>query len=910
MRSVVWCFLLCLLRLSSFGQSGKVDSVTILLIAHQEEDTARVNLLNELSFQNISVNYYKVREHAEQALHLAERLHYNKGIAIANIRLSRASWSLGENDEAVEYALRAEDIIKKDKLGSELLSECYQTLGFAYLDLNELARAEFYFRTSERIFRPVKKTSFLFRTYLGLLRVKYFQNQVDSIPFYEEKCVRVIKENSDSFNEALLIYFKSYEIKNPKLAEDAFFRTLAFAQAVGNKYVETMSLIMLGVNFLREGNYAEAEKYTQRSLQMSRTIGIKNMTLQSYQLLVDLTRQRGRIDEALAYQKAYYELQDSISNGRKTRQVIELETKYEKEKREQEIRILTEQSRADAILKYSLTIGLIVVIVSSVLIYSLQRSRAKQVQEFLNLQKSINEKLKETDLLKSRFFANISHEFRTPLSLIISPMQERLRVGNLSEEDSKLFRLALRNSNQLLTLVNEMLDLSKLEAKKMELRVQQGDLDRFMTLLVASFDSLAESKRIHFEKKISLTKNGIWFDKEKLEKIINNLLFNAFKFTAHDGKIQLNVSDESGHLDIVIVDNGKGIPKEDQLHVFESFYQVQQTADDRPAGTGLGLALVKELVSLYHGHIKLESSVGKGTTIFVTLPTEKANFKHAQFIEALPLNDVNLEPVDFSKDTFDDFHDLNDADQILIVDDNPDLRSFIASTMSSRYSILTAKDGEEGWQMAIEHTPNLVISDVMMPNLDGISLAEKIKGDERTSHIPIVLLTAKADLESRVVGLKTGADDYLVKPFSTEELSVRVNNLIEQRKKLIAKFRSKLKFPIESGPVEASLDEKFLIKVRKVIENNFGDPAFGVNQFADEMNMSRTNIFRKLKAIVGLSPNELINDVRLQRAAEMIQGKVDTLAQISYAVGFNDQSYFSKRFKKKFGVTPSEYTKD
>lgn len=911
MRRIVWCMLLSSVILNSQGQSGKVDSVSALLDAHPAQDTIRVNLLNELSWQNISINNYKVRDYADQALVLATRLSYAKGIARANNRLSRAAWTLGESDGAIEYALRAESIIEKEKLGDELLAECYQTLGFAYLEIRELSKAEFYFRASERKHKQGKNSSFLFRTYLGLSTIKIYQNQLDSLSYYEKKCVRALEENSDSFNKALLKYLNSYNITDPKLAIDSFSKTLVFAQAVGNKYVETMSMMMLGLNFLNEKNYAQAEKYTQGGLQLSQASGMKNLTLQNYQLLIDLRKRQNRFEEAMAYQKSYYELKDSIFNGRKTRQAIELETKYEKEKREQEIKLLVQQKRADTILKYSLTMGLAAVILASVLIYKLQRSRAKKAQELLVLQKTVNEKLKETDLVKSRFFANISHEFRTPLSLIISPLQEKLNSGSLLEGDAKLFRLVLHNANQLLSLVNEMLDLSKLEAKKMELRIQKGGLDKFFALVVAAFDSLAESKKIHFEKRIHLMDREMWFDKEKLEKILNNLLFNAFKFTSPGGSVQIDANvDEKGYLNLKVTDNGTGISEEDQPYIFTSFYRAQYSSSQN-IGTGLGLALVKELVTLYNGHIKLESTPGRGTAIFVSLPVTMENLKHAESIES-QAKDLELEThqVDFPSDVPDDFQDGSDEDQLLIIEDNPDLRNFIASVMGAKYSIITAQDGEEGWRVATEHVPNVVISDVMMPKLDGVSLAEKMKSDERTSHIPIILLTAKADMDSRIKGLRAGADDYLVKPFSTEELQARVDNLVEQRKKLMTKFRSKLKFPMEPAVAEASMDEKFLVRARRVIENNIGDSTFGVMQFADEMNMSRANIFRKLKAIVGQSPNEVINEVRLLRAAEMIRAKTDTLAQISYAVGFKDQSYFSKRFKKRFGVTPREYAGD
>jgi len=301
-----------------------------------------------------------------------------------------------------------------------------------------------------------------------------------------------------------------------------------------------------------------------------------------------------------------------------------------------------------------------------------------------------------------------------------------------------------------------------------------------------------------------------------------------------------------------------------------------------------------------------------GTTISVTLPVAESRFSASSFAStnngnASPSSRDDIISVDIAGDAGSSA-DLKafPQDVILVVEDNEDLRSFISSTLSDRFLTLTAKDGEEGLAIAIHRIPSLIIADVMMPNLYGFSLAEKIKSDERTCHIPIVLLTAKTDLESRIAGLQTGADDYLAKPFSTAELNVRVTNLIAQRKMLAAKYRATLSNAVTNR--EPSLDEKFLQRAKALVEENIGNPGFGVEQMAKEIYLSRAQLFRKLKAITGLSPKEFINDIRLQRAAALILAKADTVSQIGYSVGYNEQSYFAKRFRKKFGVAPSDYS--
>ncbi|HET6225038.1 MAG TPA: ATP-binding protein, partial [Bacteroidia bacterium] len=477
-----------------------------------------------------------------------------------------------------------------------------------------------------------------------------------------------------------------------------------------------------------------------------------------------------------------------------------------------------------------------------------------------------------------------------------------------------------RNANRLLTLVNQLLDLSKLEANKMELVLQKGDLKQFLLVTASSFNSLAESKGILFKWNIQLDLVNAWFDSDKLEKIINNILFNAFKFTPQGGTIiyTINLTEDTKDLVLNITDTGKGIPTNEQRHIFSPFYQSQYDGDDQP-GTGLGLSLVKELVKLYNGEIDLISAVNQGTSITITLPltierlpssarvTERqpyvtSNMLHTDYAQKETTNPIGAE-VEKVKEI------KANQDSILVVEDNEDLRNFISSMLQDRFTVLTANNSEEGFTVATENIPDLIISDVMMPKIDGIRLADKLKNDERTSHIPLVLLTAKADIESRIIGLQKGADDYIAKPFSIEELTVRIVNLIEQRKKLAIKYSAELATPTLSVQKELSIDEKFLLRAKQIVEEHISDSSFGVEKMAEKINLSRAQLFRKLKAISGISPNEFINEIRLQKAAHFIHSKADTIAQIGYSVGFNEQSYFAKSFRKRFGVSPSEYSK-
>ncbi|MBO9617020.1 MAG: response regulator [Dyadobacter sp.] len=530
------------------------------------------------------------------------------------------------------------------------------------------------------------------------------------------------------------------------------------------------------------------------------------------------------------------------------------------------------------------------------------------------------EELKEMDRMKSRFFANISHEFRTPLTLILAPLEEEL-ARKPPEEQGKLL-LMKRYANRLLELVNQLLNLSKLEAGKMELHVQKGELRQFLSVLSSSFDSLAQHKEIAFEKNITVPEGLFWFDPDKLEKVIINLLSNAFKFTPPGGTVKFagHITERGGRpvLQASVSDTGRGIAPEEQKKVFESFYQARQTVENQDGGTGLGLAFAKELVKLHNGNISLHSEIGKGSVFSIQIPIDREGYKPDQIIENAPDQYTlsSTQPaaqapaMPLSKDEgSQERHAAAGAtmqETVLIVEDNAELRDYMASLLEGQYTVFKAPDGVEALACARKVLPSLIISDLMMPRMDGIELTAGIKSDERTSHIPVILLTAKSGQESRIDGLKTGADDYLTKPFSVEELTVRVANLIELRKKLAGRYRERIRVHVTS-PEEMSLDDKFLMKAKAIVEANMEDVLFSVEKMADEMSLSRTQLLRKLKALTGLAPNDFIRDLRLQKAAEMIRQKADTITQIGYAVGFNDQSYFSKSFKKEFGETPTEY---
>jgi CheY-like chemotaxis protein/AraC-like DNA-binding protein/anti-sigma regulatory factor (Ser/Thr protein kinase) len=448
----------------------------------------------------------------------------------------------------------------------------------------------------------------------------------------------------------------------------------------------------------------------------------------------------------------------------------------------------------------------------------------------------------------------------------------------------------------------------------MKLEVSEQNIIQLLKGSFLSFASLAERKKITFKLNTTEENLDVYIDEDKVEKVINNLLSNAFKFTQEGGIIELKVSKDEEYVNISIQDTGVGIPKEKISKIFDRFYQVDGTHKREYEGTGIGLALSKELIELHKGKIGVESVEGKGTTITISIPLGKKHFKTEEIRKYVRVEktDTDLIPESmlFEETKYEKFNANAIIETkkllMLLVEDNSDVRSYIRENMENEYTILEAVNGEEGLKKSIEHIPDLIVSDIMMPKMDGFELCEKLKTDERTSHIPVILLTAKATSKDKITGYETGADDYIMKPFDVKELRVRVKNLIEQRKKLREHFLQEGIFSLDSKDI-TSIDRKFFERAIKIINEHLSDLSFGVESFASELSIGRTTLYKKLIAIVGEPPGDFIKRIRLSKANELIKIKSGNISEIALEVGFNNPAYFSECFKKQFGVTPSKY---
>jgi signal transduction histidine kinase/DNA-binding response OmpR family regulator len=545
----------------------------------------------------------------------------------------------------------------------------------------------------------------------------------------------------------------------------------------------------------------------------------------------------------------------------------------------------------------------------------------QQLSEKTIFQEQEKRKLQELDDLKSRFFANISHEFRTPLSLIRGTVEKLRKKDHAADERQPDYQTIDRSAGRLLQMINQLLDLSRLEAGKLSLNLQRGDVSEQLKILGGSFASLFESKGITYRYTVPLQPVWVHLDCEKLEQIVNNLLSNAAKFTQAKGQVSFTATiqmygSRTCSLQILVQDTGIGIPAGQLPRIFDRFYQADSSLTRHYEGTGIGLALVRELIDLHGGRVEVQSQEGRGSTFSLQIPytlaeataTEQVILAETGRQTEMPVAAEHA-PVALAGGESLAAALLNKKAspcQILVVEDNTDLRRFIAAYLSERFGVKQAEDGLDGYQKAVELLPDVIISDIMMPGLDGVSMCRKLKEDQRTSHIPVILLTAKADAQSKLSSLETGADDYLTKPFSAEELLLRVNNLILGRQKLKEKFSKSLSLQ-PSEIVVSSADEQFLQKALAVMEENMGNPDFDVDAFSREIGMSRAHLNRKLTALVDQSPNEFIRVMRLKRAAQLLQRQKYNVGEVAFMVGFSNPNYFTKCFRDYYRVAPSEY---
>ena len=557
--------------------------------------------------------------------------------------------------------------------------------------------------------------------------------------------------------------------------------------------------------------------------------------------------------------------------------------------------------------------------------------------------------------IKLRFFTNISHELRTPLTLIAGPVEQVLKNDKLPADAREQLVVVERNTNRMLRLVNQILDFRKIQNKKMKMQVQRVDIVPFVRKVMDNFEAVAEEHRIDFLFQTEKEHLYLWVDADKLEKIVFNLLSNAFKYTPNGKMITMFIREDEKTVSIGVQDQGIGIAENKKKSLFVRFENLVDKNLFNQASTGIGLSLVKELVEMHKATISVDSHLGEGSCFKVDFLKGKEHYdKEAEFIledadaparmgQVVDIANSSIQSETLVSDDSEKIDDVygeefakeeNSKELMLLVEDNQELREFLRSIFSPMYRVVEAADGKEGASKALKYLPDIIISDVMMPEKDGIEMTRELRADMTTSHIPIILLTAKTTIESKLEGLEYGADDYITKPFSATYLQARVENLLMQRKKLQNFYRDSLthvtvsETPVAQGetlaghasaePVSSAAEEpampemspndrKFMDKLVDLMEQNMDNGELVVDDLVRELAVSRSVFFKKLKTLTGLAPIEFIKEMRIKRAAQLIETGEFNMTQISYMVGINDPRYFSKCFKAQVGMTPTEY---
>ncbi|MFL5743382.1 MAG: two-component regulator propeller domain-containing protein [Niastella sp.] len=555
---------------------------------------------------------------------------------------------------------------------------------------------------------------------------------------------------------------------------------------------------------------------------------------------------------------------------------------------------------------YLLTIG-------SLLLYSRNRGISRLRKKFaLEQERQEVKRIRELDRMKLKFLTNLSHDFRTPISLIMGPVDQLMEgEGN----PGKLEKLSMirRNARRLLNLVNQLLDFRKMEEHELKLQLSKGEFVSFLKEVTESFRDMSERKNIRFTFKTCIDRLDAYFDRDKMERILFNLLSNAFKFTLAGGHITVDLQKAVGSDDqeytqvwINVIDTGIGIPADKKDLIFDRFFQNDTSTAILNQGTGIGLSITKEFIKLHGGNIRVESEPGKGCAFTIQVPLKHAHETTiaeqpvASSEEEGPNNSLNPSPVMQEEDT------MNNALSVLLVEDNDDFRFYMKDNLRNKYKVIEATNGKEGWQKTLSNHPQLIVSDISMPEMDGIELIKKIKSDKRTSHIPVILLTAMTGQEQQLKGLETGANDYITKPFNFEVLNAKIKNLLLLKNTMQSTYSKQIKLTA-TEPVVESADEKLLTEIATYLESNLTNPQLSVENLSKQFGMSRSTLYAKLLELTGQTPVEYIRSFRLKKAAALMEKSTMTISEISYQVGFTTSNYFAKSFKSQFNMLPSAF---
>jgi signal transduction histidine kinase/DNA-binding response OmpR family regulator len=840
-------------------------------------------------------------EMLQEAVTIFKELGLQKNVANCYSSFNRIYQVLGNYSKALDYGLQALRI--KEQLNDRTgIAVALTNVGNIYLQTNRYDEAIFNFTKAYSIDSTNKDQEGISISLLNIGVAHQKKGAYDkALSKYREALV-IIRQLGNKEDEAWTLGNMGSTFRQQGRYDSALAKlvpAMAIMQEIGGSPAHTINDI--AETYLELKNAEQAEKYALLAIDAAKKQQNLNQLRYAWLYLGQAHELSGDFKNAFAAFKQHAVYKDSLLNIEKEKQMNELQVQYESEKKEQTIGLLTREKEAVTFRRNTyLIVGLLVATIL-LLLYNWQRLRTKKNRQMY-------EQGLEVEKMKSAFFSNISHEFRTPLTLILGPTQS-LRSGIDDPKMLNQLNTMEKNARRLLSLIDQLLDLSKLESGKLTAIYSQLDIVPIVRGVTMTFSSVAASRQIELTVTSTTARLDIYADREKLETILINLLSNAFKFTPDQGRIQVNLhvteKNEIEYCRISVQDSGIGIPEKDIPHIFDRFYQSKEGQKAHYGGSGIGLALAKDLVLLHKGEIDVSSKPNEGTTVVFLLPFGK---EHAGEQEIMPDETGPLAAATISTTPIPvaDPEEVTETGPVLLlIEDNEDVMFYLKDILQDTYTILEARDGEAGIALAVETIPDLVISDVMMPGKDGYQVCETLKQDERTSHIPLILLTARASFEDKMQGLQNKADEYLTKPFSPGELLLRVSNLIDSRAALREKYSKELVLQ-PTGITVTSMEEAFLQKVMKAVEEKLSDEGFSIVQLAREVGMSRSQLHRKLHALTNQSATEFIRTYRMTRAMDMIKQNAGSISEIAYWTGFSSPSYFSKVFLQQYGITPGQ----
>ena len=849
-------------------------------------------------------DYENAEKYGKLALESSKSIGDWNLIASANTMLGNQFYKKNDYDIALKYYLEADSIYSANRDKSRFAAMVYDNIGSIYAELKD-ERALHYIDKAFTTYSHIDDEEG--KNYSYILKAIYYQTAGNSEKAIENlETAREFYENYGNSFRTKEIYGRlinnyssigeyqkaeKYLKKSESLISDSDTNEskLELAMNAGQLYVD-QAKYQKAIDYFNEAKSIIEEGVS--NFQLSYIREINKGLAKSYEGI-------GNYKLAYLYQQNQLSITDSINKKNNIELTKDLEAKYQNEKKEQQIALLKFQNELAEQKQKSqrnlLLGGIGLTSLAGLFLFVLYRNRQKT-----------NKKLRELDAAKSNFFANISHELRTPLTLIKGPLDAQLENDGLTSAEKQNLSIAKNNTERLETLVDQLLDLSKLESGYYSLQASKGDLSTFLRSLSELFLYQAQQKGQQLDIAISDDQKKHWYDQDVLQKIVTNLLSNALKYSPEKASITFRTTLENDSLSLLIKNTGISLSKEELEQIFNRFHRRQENE----TGTGIGLALTKELVELHKGTIRAESD-SDSVRFLVELPIGDSAFGASEKSVAVQNQtafDI-VSPISTPSEEIASIKSRPNGEQpiLLVVDDNADVRAYVSTLFDTSFHILTAENGKTGFQSALEHVPDLIITDLMMPEDDGLKLTENCKTHDTTSHIPIIMLTAKAGDENRLEGLETGADAYLTKPFNTKILKQTVNNLLESRKKLQERFSREVILTPKEISI-GSYDERFLNALQEVLDNQLVESDFNVEAFAKALGMSRMQLHRKLKALTGQTATEFIRSQRLKLAADLLKKSDANVSEIGYTVGFNNHSHFTKCFKEQFGVAPSEYT--